>query len=115
MNRTKDEVSVTEQGLTDKNRLSEIITDWAAKNKKIFWKYEVSCFYKTYVMKIKNMPSPSVNDIHPVSISKLLSEVQKKQLCDAVTKACGGENPFKESSIDVEIDCDDGRVTAEVL
>ncbi len=115
MNRTKTGLSDMEQGHTEKSRLSVIITDWAAKNKKVFWKYEVSCFYKTYLMKIKNLPAPSVNDIHPVSISRLLNEQQKKQLCDAVTKALGGENPFKELAIDVEIDCDDGKVIAEVL
>jgi len=99
----------------DKTKLSEIIRDWADKNKKVFWKYEVSCFYKSYVIRVANLPVPSVNDIMLSSNNRLLNDQQKKQLCNALKKACSVNGRLNESSIDVKIDYVDGGVITEVL
>jgi len=115
MNTPGQELTDRKQEILEKNRLSKIISDWVTKNKKVFWKYEVSCFYKTYSMRISNLPEPSVKDIQLSSINRLVNDQQKKQLCDALTKACARAKTFSSFSIDVQIDYDDGTVIAEVL
>jgi hypothetical protein len=30
----------------EKIKLERVIRDWARRNKSIFWKYEVACFYR---------------------------------------------------------------------
>lgn len=115
MNTAKQEFSDRRQELLEKKKLSKVISDWVVKNKKVFWKYEVSCFYKTYLLKVTNLPEPSVKDIHQAMINRLLSDLQKKQLCDAITNACATAKVFNNSSIDVQIDFIDGVVIAEVV
>jgi phenylpyruvate tautomerase PptA (4-oxalocrotonate tautomerase family) len=114
LNTTQEKISDEKQENLEKIKLSKIIGDWVEKNKKVFWKYEVSCFYKTYSMRISNLPDPSAADISPITISRLLSDQQKKQLCDAISKACVRLKNFSNTSINVQIDYDDGNVIAEV-
>ncbi len=108
-------MNTAKQELLEKKRLSKIITVWADKNKKVFWKYEVSSFYKTYVLKISNLPEPSGNDILLSANKNLLNTQQRTQLCDVLTKACSNSSAFNYSTIDVQIGCDNGIVTAQVL
>jgi len=115
MNRAKQEFTEKRQELMDKKRLSKIVGDWAGKNKKVFWRFEVSSFYKTYLIKVNNLPEPGVNDIQPPSINRMLVDHQKKQLCDAITIACARSKQFNDPSIDVQIDYVDGVVIAEVV
>ena len=111
----KQDFSARRAELLEKKELSKIISDWAGKNKKTFWKYEVSCFYKTYLIKVTNLPEPSVKDIQIPSINKLLSDEQKKQLCESLTSASAKATVFNDSSIDVQIDYVDGIIVAEVV
>jgi hypothetical protein len=115
MNTAKKDLSERKKMLLEKKRLSKIITDWAGKNKKVFWKYEVSSFHKTYLIKVTNMPEPSVNDIQLSSNKKLLSDLQKKQLCDAIINNSPETKAFNDLSFDVQIDFVDGAVIAEVI
>jgi hypothetical protein len=108
-------VITTKQGLLEKKRLSKIIRDWAGKNKKVFWKYEVSCFYKTYKIKVANLPNPSKDDVLVSSNNRLLNNQQKTQLCNSIKEACAGAGELTESSIDVQIDYVNGAVIAEVV
>jgi len=114
MNIAKQDFSNKRQELLEKKKLSQIVSDWVTNNKKVFWKYEVSSYYKTYMIKITNLPEPSVDDIILSADKRLLSIQQKKQLSDAITKACSQKKAFNESSIDVEFDYDNGIVIAEV-
>lgn len=115
MNTLKSEPPESKQEILEKKRLTKVISEWVIKNKKIFWKYEVSCFYKTYVIRISNLPDPSAKDILLSSNNRLLGEQQRKQLCDAVAKVCEKSKAFKVSSVDIQIDYNDGAVTAEFL
>ena len=115
MNTTKQGILNKKRELAEKKIFSRIISDWAGKNKKVFWKYEVSCFYKTYKIKINNLPEPSEKDILLSSNNRLLSDEQKKQLCDALIKACAGTEGLSDSSIDVKLDYVEGAVIAEVI
>jgi len=108
-------MSTSKHGITEKEKVSEIISDWVGKNKKTFWKYEVSCFYKTYTLRISNLPEPSVKDIHLSANNRLLGDKQKKQLCDALKKARSGLKVFTESSVNVQIDYDDGAVITKIV
>ncbi len=114
MNTAQEKFLEEKQENLEKIKLSKTISDWVEKNKKVFWKYEVSCFYKTYSMRISNLPAPSSADISPITINRLLSEQQKKQLCDAISKVCVRLKTFSNKSINVQIDYDDGNVIAEV-
>ena len=115
MNTIKRKSLDDKQEILEKIKLSKTIGDWVEKNKKVFWKYEVSCFYKTYSMRITNLPAPSAEDISPITINRLLSEQQKKQLCGAISKLCQGLKTFSSTSINVQIDYDNGNVIAEVI
>lgn len=114
MNKAQEKFLEEKQENLDKTKLSKTISDWVEKNKKVFWKYEVSCFHKSYSMRISNLPAPSVADISPITISRLLSDQQKNQLCDAISKACLKLKNFSSTSINVQIDYDDGNVIAEI-
>jgi hypothetical protein len=108
-------MSATKMEVSEKKRLLMTILDWVKKNKKIFWKYEVSCFYETYKISIHNLPDPGERDISVSPNKKLLSIQQKMQLCDAVKNVCGKAGVISESYIDVIINCTDGgAVTAEI-
>jgi hypothetical protein len=96
-------------------KLLNIIKDWAVKNKKIFWKYEVSSFYKSYVIKVGNLPDPSPENVTVSANNRLLNNQQKTDLSDAIKKAYTKEETSKSSSIDVKIDYEDGAVIAEVV
>ncbi len=115
MNTIKEKLSEKKQELIAREKLGKIIRDWAGKNKKIFWKYEVSCFYKTYLMRITNLPKPSTEDIMVSSNNRLLNNQQKTQLCNAIEKACTKVDLFSDSSLDVQIDYVDGSVIIEVI
>ena len=115
MNTTKQELSGRRQELLEKKRLSEIIRDWADQNKKVFWRYEVACFYKSYKIKIANLPKPSIEDILVSSHKGLLNIQQKTQLCNAIEKACAKAEVFRASSIDVQIDFVHEAVVAEIV
>ena len=115
MNTSKQKLLDKKQEHLEKKRLSEIVSNWVTKNKKVFWKYEVSCFYKTYIIRISNLPEPSVNDILLSANSRLLSDQQKKQLCDVLIKASPRSKALNDSSFDMQIDYDNGVVISKVL
>lgn len=115
MNNKKQGLSEREQEAFEKMRLSKLISAWAGKYKKAFWKYEVSCFYKTYMLRISNLPEPAAKDILLSANNRLLNDQQRTELCKTITKACAESKAFKDSSIDVQIDYDNGTVIAEVL
>lgn len=104
----------TKNELIAREKLVKVIREWVEKNKKIFWKYEVSSFYKTYVIKIVNLPEPSVKDIS-LSINRLLDEQHKQQLCDCIIKSCGKSGILSDTSIDIQIDYADGAVITGVI
>lgn len=109
-------MSATKIDLSGKRKLLMTIHDWVKKNKKIFWKYEVSCFYETYKISIHNLPDPRERDISVSPKNKLLSMQQKTQLCDAVKNVCVKAGEISESCIDVIINCaDGGAITAEII
>lgn len=108
-------MNTSKQELLEKKRLSKIVRDWADKNKKVFWKYEVSSFYKSYIISIGNLPKPSTADIRVSSNNRLLNDQQKTQLYTAIEKACPNGAVLSESSIYVQIDYVQGAVIAEVV
>ncbi len=96
-------------------KLLNIIKDWVGKNKKIFWKYEVSSFYKSYVIKVGNLPDPAAENITVSANNRLLNIQQKTELSNAIKKAYTKTETSKATSIDVRIDYEDGAVIAEVV
>lgn len=104
-----------QQKLLESKRLSNIIRDWVGENKTVFWKYEVSCFYKSYRIKVANLPNPSTEDISVSSNNRLLNNQQKTQLCKAIKKACARADVLRDSSIDVQIDYVSKAIIAEVI
>ena len=105
----------SEQELLEKKYLANIIREWVAKNKKVFWKYEVSSFYKSYVIKVANLPHPSSTNITVSKNNRLLNDQQKTQLCIAIEKARVKADVLSGSNIDVQIDYKNGAVIAEVI
>ena len=114
MNISKQKFLDTKQQLLERKKLSKIIRDWADKNKKVFWKYEVSSYYKSYVIRVANLPNPSAENIIVSSNNRLLNNEQKVQLCNAIEKACVKADVLSDTSIDVHIDYVDGAVVAAV-
>lgn len=112
MNSAKQKILDTKQEFLAKKRVLKIIRDWATKNKKVFWKYEVSSYYKTYTIRVANYPRPAAEDIIVSSNSRLLNNQQKIQLCNAIINACPDVEIPADSSIDVQIDYVDGNVVA---
>lgn len=96
-------------------KLLNTIIDWVAANKRIFWKYEVSCFYKTYKLSVNNLPNPAVEDIRVISENRLLNDDQKKKLCSIIKKACSGSSGLNNSRITFKIDFDNDRVVASAV
>lgn len=115
MNTAKQKILENKQELMERKKIIKVINDWAGKNKKVFWKYEVSCFYKTYIIRVTNLPEPSEKDIMLSSNNRLLNDQQRKQLCDAITKVCAKAEVMNNSSIDVQIDYENGAVIAEIV
>ena len=115
MNTVKHQSPDREQEALDKMKLSKTISDWVSRNRKIFWKYEVSCFHKTYMLRVNNLPEPCEKDIQLSANNRLLNDQQRKQLCEAISKSCTKVKVFNALSIDVQIDYDNGVVVAEVL
>lgn len=108
-------MNTTRQELLEKKRLSGIIRTWAGKNKKVFWKYDVSCFYKTYKIRVVNLPAPSTENILVSSNSRLLNNQQKTQLCNAIKNAYPRVELLGNACIDVQIDYANGSVIAHVV
>ena len=98
----------------DKRRLLRAIKTWVSDNKKVFWKYEVSCFYKTYFLQVANLPKPAQEDIVLPSNNRLLNNRQKKQLCDVIKKVYTGPAKPGVSNINVQINYDNGVIINEV-
>jgi len=95
--------------------VSKTIREWVEENKKLFWKYEVSSYYKSYTISVANLPSPSNDDIRILSHSRLLTDAQKNQLCRAIKKTCPKTEEPACSSICVKLDFEKGRVMAAVI
>ena len=108
-------MSNTKQKISERKRLSKIINDWAGKNRKVFWKYEVSCFYQSYRIKVANLPNPSSKHITVSKNNRLLNDQQKTQLCNAIEKAGVKTDVLSDSSINVQIDYVDGNVVTELV
>jgi hypothetical protein len=108
-------MNTTKLKLSERKRLSNIIKDWAGKNRKVFWKYEVSCFYQSYRIKVANLPNPSSKNITVSKNNRLLNDQQKTQLCNAIEKAGVKADVLSDSCIDVRIDYVDGAVITEVI
>ena len=108
-------MNTTKQKLLERKRLSKIIGTWADKNKNVFWKYEVSCFHKTYKIRVANLPEPSTENIMVSTNNRLLNDQQKTQLCVAIKKACPKVELLSGLCIDVQIDYANGAVIAEVV
>ena len=115
MSKLKQDVLESKQATRERNKIVKTIKDWAARNKKVFWKYEVSCFYKTYIIKVSNLPEPSADDVMLSSNNRLLNDQQRVQLCNALKKTCSKAECLSDSSIDVQIDYLDGEVVAEAV
>ena len=115
MNITKHNPLNTKLENLEKNKLAKIIRDWVGNHKKIFWKYEVSCFYKTYTIRIANLPEPSAQDITVSSINRMLTVQQKKQLSDIIIKAGIKTDLIRDQYFDLQIDYVDGTVITEIL
>jgi len=95
-------------------KLTNAIRDWVSANKKIFWKYEVSCFYRSYVIRITNRSEPAQPNIMVVSHKRLLNEQMTQELCDAITNA-EINMQMMDPYIDVQVDMIDEAVTAVVI
>lgn len=109
-------MNAAKQQLLERKRFSKIVSDWVAKNKKVFWKYEVSCFHETYRISINNLPEPAEKDIAVSPVIRLLNDKQKKQLCDALKNAYAKTGAPAESGIDLKVNfIDGGAVTAEII
>jgi hypothetical protein len=115
MNTTKQKLSDAKQERLVMKKLSDIIRDWTEKNKRVFWKYEVSSFYKSYKIRVANLPGPSTENILVSSNNRLLNHQQKTQLCNAIEKACVNAEVLGDSCIDVQIDYVNDAVIAEVI
>ncbi len=115
MKTTRQKKSPSKEELLVRKRLAEIVRDWAGENKKIFWKYEVSSFYKSYVIKVANLPNPSTEDIKVSSNNRLLNNQEKTQLSDAIKNEYPETETLNGSSIDVQIDYVSGSVIAEIV
>ena len=94
--------------------LSAIVSRWVGKNRKCFWKYEVSCFRKSYKITIRNLPCPSNSDIS-ISPAAVMSVDEKKKLSDAIGKAFANEAKPYGTCVTVTVDYSDGAVEAAVL
>jgi hypothetical protein len=108
-------MSTPKQKHSEKIRLSNVVKDWAGKNRKVFWKYEVSCFYQSYRIKVANLPNPSSKNITVSKNNRLLDERLKTQLCTAIEKAQVKADMLRDSSIDIQIDYVNGNVVTELV
>lgn len=91
------------------------IRDWVNKNKKIFWKYEVSYAHRTYIISVAHLPNPSVEDITVLPNNRLLKNDQKTQLYNTIKKACVKPDELSSPCINVELNYVGGAVTAAVV
>ncbi|HPS58086.1 MAG TPA: hypothetical protein PK514_08260 [Spirochaetota bacterium] len=116
MSTTKQKILDRRHELLEKKRLARIISEWVGKNKKVFWRYEVSCFYETYRITIINLPEPSEKDITVLPGIKLLKNQQKLQLCTAIKKACAKTEELCDPCIEVKVNyINGGAINAEVI
>lgn len=114
MNTSAKNFLVIKQDLIAKERVVKVVREWVVKNKKLFWKYEVSSFYKTYVLKVANLPEPSVKDI-TLTGNRLLNDIHKTQISEAIIKVCSKAEFLTDSSIDIQINYADGDVITDVI
>lgn len=93
--------------------LAGIIREWVDQNRKLFWKYEVSSFHRSFKINVRNLPKPAINDI---AISPHVQAGNKMTvLCHAIEKACAKTAESDMLKVDVEIGFNDGEVTAELV
>lgn len=112
---SKQKITDTRKRLSENRKVAQSVSDWVADNRKVFWKYEVSCFYKTYVIRINNLPHPGPDDILISSNNRLLDNSQRNKLSGAVKTACDGAEISDGSNIDMRIDFIDGEVKWTLL
>jgi hypothetical protein len=98
-----------------KKVISNIIKDWVEKNKQVFWKYEVTSYNRPYKICVRNLPNPSEDDISVSKHNQLLKNDKKTQLCKAIKKECAKEKAITITGIDVEVNYEDGKITAAVV
>jgi len=96
-------------------KVSGAIKEWVGANKKVFWKYEVSSYYKSYTISVANLPAPAHGDIKVLSNNRLLTETQKNQLCRAIKKACPKTKEPADFNVNVKIDYEKGQVVAAII
>ena len=96
-------------------KLSNIIGEWVDKNKKSFWKYEVSCFHKTYKISVLNLPNPTAENVKISPDNRSLNNNQKIQLCNAIKKICAKASDINISYIEVKVDYESGDVAATIV
>jgi len=98
-----------------KGKISKAVEDWVIKNRKLFWRFEVSYRHKTYRISILNLPEPSPGDIVVQDEKRLLNEDQKKKLSDSIKKVIKKSGSLTDTSVDIQIDYVDGTVVARPL
>jgi hypothetical protein len=96
-------------------KVSGAIKEWVGANKKVFWKYEVTSFYRSYVISVANLPAPTHDDIRVLSNNRLLTETQKNQLCRAIKKACPKIEEPANFNVNVKVDYEKGQVVAAII
>ena len=94
-----------------KKELPDVISEWVSENRKTFWKYDVSCFHKTYKISIDHLTDPADGDLAILPYASIPGGARTK-LIKAVKKASSG---LQCSSIALKIDYVDGAVVAAVL
>jgi len=94
------------------NKLLNSIREWVNKNRKIFWRYEVTFSHETYIISVANLPNPSERDITVSPNNRLLKNDQKTQLYNNIIKVCEKPGVLNNSSINIKIDYVDGAVIA---
>ena len=97
-------------------RVLSAIKNWLNENRKIFWKYEVACFYRTYQISIGNMPEPTAGDIKVLNGRNLMNDEQKNRICDVIRKAYSSiKNLSDKLDVILEINYRDGNVDTEII
>jgi hypothetical protein len=95
--------------------LLNVIGDWVSENKKVFWKYEVSSYYKQYSLSVTNLPDPSIENITVVSNNRLLNNDQKIKLCNRLKKACAQAGELSNTCIKVQIQYENEKVVTAAV
>ncbi|MGL4369262.1 MAG: hypothetical protein ACRCUT_06280 [Spirochaetota bacterium] len=93
-------------------KLLPVIRVWVEKNKKAFWKYEVSSL--SHTISIDKFPDPSEKDI-TISLGSGFLSSEKTQLCSAIKDACAKSGNTGHSHIDIKVEYVNGAVVATVI